>query len=378
MAVGVAAGEEEKGPGFVDLRGGKIRDVPTKVSVPVSADLSVVAALPDRFWVQCPRHLPVPTSLAGAGVILQYLNARGGSTSLLYFGAVDLPEALEGEALPARAERAVNEFVADLAAKYAGVDWALTSTKVTAAAAALRVDGKKVSGWRTGRYDLHPGDYGGPESAYVGECLFIQPAGTEKLVYLALDSKSGGTTLDMAAEGLSIQKTSAVNEAGRIVQLNDLAEGEGGRFPVRLLSYESPPGFVTGPTLAGLKGEWVYAEDRIDARGQVTASHRIEQRDADTDRPFPEEAELERTSMGGKAAGPLHAVELGTKGMRAYVFAYDALQDGRASRARTAVFRLDDKTLFFSWYTFGDAAMAEKDGAAFDRLLGTMQMAVRW
>src|SRR5687768_8182684 len=68
--------------------GAPIRDVATRLSVPLDDDRSFVIGLPPRFWVQCPRVLPTRTSLDGDGVIAQYLNLRGGTVSMLYVGAV--------------------------------------------------------------------------------------------------------------------------------------------------------------------------------------------------------------------------------------------------------------------------------------------------
>jgi hypothetical protein len=377
---GSATAEEgARVPGVVNLRGGKIRNVATTVSVPLTAEKSLVLALHEGFWVQCPRYLTVPTSLAGFGLIVQFLNARGGSPALLYVGSVPLAAATEGEAPAARLERAVRAFVADLNVKYGGVDFEILSGPVTVAPATIKVSGKKTSVWRTARYETRPSvPYGGPESVLVGECILFQPEGTDVLAYVALDSKSGGSTLDRAIPGLAVVETTRVNPAGRFVQLNDITEGAEGRFPVRLLSYESPAGFVVAPSVRSLLQGTVYAEDRLDAKGAVTASHRIEQDPADDAKTPAEEAAMVGASYLGKDGTPLKQVALGTPGTFAWTFSYPSEVSGRACTVRAAVFRFDDQRVTFSWFTFGDAAQAEKDAAAFDRLLAGLEMAVRW
>lgn len=376
-AVGIHAGEDPaKAP---DLRGGKIRDVATKVSVPLDETQSLVFALHEGFWVQCPLRQTAPTSLSGDGLILQLLNPRGGSVSLGYVGSDPLLPALDGETAAARVERSVRGFVDGLGQRYERVDWRLAPGKIAVQAASLRIGGKKSPVWRTARYGLEPaGEYAGPRATFVGECVLFQPEGIDRLAYAVLDAKTGGTTLDKMLQDVSIQATHVVSPAGRVVQLNDLFEGEGGRFPVRLLSYESPAGFVLGPQPLRLPGEWLYAEDRLTAQGKATGWHRIEQRAAEKSSTPLAEAQRLRASFGESATGPLKEVPLATSGARAHLFRHlTGLPEG-ASGAATAVIRLDDLTLLFTWTTFGDAALAEKDAAAFERLLASMQLAVRW
>jgi hypothetical protein len=373
----VGAGDETGKPP-VNLREAKIRDAATTVSVPLGPKSSLVLGLHEGFWVQCPRYLPVPTSLAGDGLILQYLLARGGAPSLGYVGSEPLLPALEGETAPARAERSARGFVDGLAMRYERVEWRLAPGKIALNATTLKIGGKKTSAWRTARYSLEPAaEYGGPRSTFTGECALFHPDGTDRLAYVALDAKSGGTTLDRMLQNVSVQATTAVNPSGRVVQLNNLFEGEAGRFPVRLLAYESPAGFVLGPSVLALPGELVYAEDRLDTQGKATAWHRIEHRPADKDATLAVEAGRVRASFGA-AAGPLKEVALATAGARAHVFRHAAALPEGGAGAATAVIRHDDLTLLFTWTTLGDTAQADKDAAAFERLLATMQLAVRW
>jgi hypothetical protein len=61
----------------------------------------------------------------------------------------------------------------------------------------------------------------------------------------------------------------------------------------------------------------------------------------------------------------------------AAVFSYTGSVEGRAYSARMAVALLGDKVLRISWATFGDAARFEQDGAALDRMLRSMRLAIR-
>jgi hypothetical protein len=264
--------------------------------------------------------------------------------------------------------------------RYERVEWRLTPGKIAINPVTLKVGGKKTPGWRTAPYATEPaGEYGGPRSTFTGQCVLFQPEGTDRLVYVALDVKAGATTtLDRMLANVSVQATTAVNPAGRVVQLNNLYQGEGGRFPVRLCSYESPAGFVLGPGVLGLPSELVYAEDRLDAQGKVTAWHRIAQRQADKDATLGVEASDVRSSFGDPEATALKEVALATPGARAHVFRHRAGLPEGAAGAATAVVRFDDLTLVFTWTTFGDVALADKDAAALERLLATMQLSVRW
>ena len=378
-ASSVGAGDDAAKRGGVNLREVEIKDAPTTVSVPLGEKLSLVLGLHEGFWVQCPRYLPVPTSLTGDGMILQCLNARGGTPSIAYVGAEPLLPALEKETAAEQEERSVRGFVDALPQRYQRVDWRVAPGAIAVNPAPLKVNGKKTAGWRTALYKTEPaGEYGGPRSTFAGQAVLFRPAGTDRLAYVVLDVKSGATTtLERMLANVAVQPTTAVNPAGRVVQLNNLFEGDGGRFPVRLFAYQSPAGFVVGPGVLGLKDELVYAEDRLDAEGKVTAWHRIGQRRADTDATLAVEAADVRSSFGDAQATALKEVPLATPGARAHVFRYTAGLPAGASGAATAVVRFDDLTLVFTWTTLGDAAQAEKDAAALERLLATMQLAAK-
>jgi hypothetical protein len=273
--------------------------------------------------------------------------------------------------------------------KYKRVDFELLTGKVALAPTTLKLGAKKVPAWRAGPYDTKPaGEYGGPRSVLVGNCVLFQPEGLDVLVYVALDMKFGGTSLERALANVSIQPTASVNKAGRIVQLNDLSEAEPGRFPVRLCSFELPAGFVVAPSVLHLEGESVYAEDRLDAAGRVTASWRMRSLPADrASDPAVDAADL-RSSWGDAAASPLAKVPTATPGVNAYAFAHAAEEQARTGRGHTAILRWDDLTLICTWTTWGAADALDPDGAdkqrlaadaqAFDALLAGVQLAVRW
>ena len=359
--------------------GTQIHTVPTTLSVPLTADQSVVIGLPERFWVQCPRYGPVPTCLEGQGLIAQYMNARGGTVSMLYFGVVPWLPAIAGEATEARVQRTVLEFGTSLAQKYARVDWTLLGGAVTFAPIPMKLDGHKASAWRTPRYSSRPVSYGGPRSQFSGECLLFQPPGVERLVYVALDAKGGGTTLDKVTEQLSVRPTTAVNPTGRRAQLVDIAEAaDTSRFPVRQLAFDLPAGFVLTPALLELKGEWVYAEARLDAKGAQDAVLRMQQHAADPSTTLAKDHETERGIWQAAERGPSEEVPLAVKGQTAWVFSHPSPQDGPAARAHTAVLRLDDQTLVITWVSLGDAAQIAKDRAAFVGLVGSIDLVARW
>lgn len=373
---------EPKGGGApVPLKGASISDRPTAVSVPLGAELCVVVGLPEHFWVQCPRHLPVPTTLAGDGTIVQYMNPRGGSVSMLYVGAVPLHPALEGEALEARAARTALDFAVGLPQAYARVDWTVTSVPVRLSAAEVKVDGKKTPAWRSARYASHPaGGYGGPRSEFSGECVLFAVPAAERLVYVALDAKDGGTTLDRALERLSVKPLRAANPTGRRVQLNDLAESQAapGRYPVRLIAYDGPAGFQLTPALLALEGEWVFAEDRVDAEGRTTGRLRFRQQAADPARSQAGDLEAERSLWSEGERGAVEEVDLAVRGHKALLFSRPAPADGPSARAHTAVLRLDDLLLTIDWVTLGDAALVSRDHDAFAAMLRSLELAVRW
>jgi hypothetical protein len=253
-----------------------------------------VLGLPERFWVQAPINT-VPTSLDGDGVIVQYINFRGGSVSMLYAGVVPL-SAGDGPR-EQRASDTALDFAATLGDKYQRVDWSIFSGPVAVAPAPLKVDGVKVAAWRSKKYSTRPAAaYGGPTSVFTGELLMFHPPGSDKLAYVALDFKGGGTTLDKAIEHLSLKKTREVNPKGRRVQLLDLKESanDPSRFPVRLVAFDMPAGFVVTPDVLKLTGEWVYVEDRLDATGRRDAVLRIQQRPADGTKPLTQDRDDER------------------------------------------------------------------------------------
>jgi hypothetical protein len=359
--------------------GAPIRDVPTTVSVPIDAETSLVLGLPERFWVQAPRINTVPTSLDGDGVIVQYINQRGGSVSMLYAGVV--PLSVGDGSREQRASDTALDFAAVLADKYQRVDWSIFSGPVAVAPVTLKVDGVKMAAWRSKRYSTRPAAaYGGPTSVFTGELLLFHPPGSDRLAYVALDFKGGGTTLDKAIERLSLRKTHEVNPKGRRVQLLDLKESANDptRFPVRLVAFDMPAGFVVTPDVLRLTGEWVYVEDRLDATGKRDAVLRIHQRPADTSKPPTQDRDDERAFYREEERGPASEVPLAVKGATAWLFEHPSPRDGAGARAMTAVLRLDDMTLLLTWTTFGDAAALARDRATFTALLGSLEHTVRW
>lgn len=362
-----------------DPVGSPLRESPTTVSVPITDETSLVLALPERFWVQTPRINTVPTSLDGDGTIVQYLNQRGGTVSMLYAGAVPL-SAGDGP-VETRASNTALDFAATLADKYARVDWSIFSGPVAVAPVEMKVDGVKVAAWRSKRYRTRPAvAYGGPRSEFTGECLLLHAPGTEKLVYVALDFKGGGTTLDKATERLAFRKTREVNPKARRVQLVDLKEAanDPSRFPVRLFAFDMPAGFVVTPEVLKLTGEWVYVEERLDAAGRRDAVLRIHQRPADTTKPLTQDRDDEMAYYRPEERGPAAEVPLATKGATAWLFAHPSPRDGAGTRAMTAVLRLDDMTLLLTWTTFGDAAAFDRDRATLVAALQTFEQTVRW
>jgi hypothetical protein len=366
---------DDRGP---DLQRAKIRDVPTWVSVPLPGEKSLVVGLPDRFWIQCPRHSSYPTSLDGDGLVLGYHNSMGGTVSLCYVGALTLPEPMAPEKIEVRAENAAKDFAADLKAKYARVEFALKDAKVNVEKATVLLGGKKAPAWRTSRHMTVPsGPFSGPDANFGGEGVLFVPPGTESLVYLFLTAKSGGTTLDRVLGDVSVKPTADVAKTPRVVQWNEISHASDGRMPVRFVSHESPPGFA--PTLAVVRmtTEFAYAEDRVDEKGAVTGTLRFEQRDVPPTMSLAAVAEEERQSHAwGK---PTEAVDvpLATEGARARVFGFTGSAAGRDYAARAAVFLLGDKVVRLTWTTFGDAGLAASDAYALDRLLKSMQVATR-
>jgi hypothetical protein len=385
LALGALASDRSasaRGGGQKNPVGETIRDAATTVSVPLNDTLSLVVGLPERFWVQCPRVLPVPTSLAGRGLIVQYMNARAGSTSMLYLGVVPLPPAVDGLTLEQRTQNGASDFAVGLAKAYDAVDWELFSGPVAVAPANIKVDGKKTPAWRTKRYSTRPKDYGGPDSVFTCECVMFVPlgqaAGAEQLVYVALDAKAGGTTLEKVIEQLSVKPTRLAHPAARRLQLNDLfASAEADRFPVRQISFDLPAGFA--PTLAmfALKGEWVYVEEHLDAEGRPDARLEIRQRLADKGSPPTADAEKERSNLSKEGMGAIEEVPLAVAGQKGLAFSHAPTLEG-AKAASTAVVRVDDMTLILTLSTLTDAAAAPADHAKLVTLLKSLDYAVRW
>lgn len=359
--------------------GAPIRESPTSIAVPIDDQRSVVLSLPERFWVQCPRYLYVPTSLAGDGTIAQYMNARGGTVSVLYLGVVPFPRPAESETSDARVPKAVRDFAAGLPSAYKRVDWEITTGPVEFAAAQVAVDGRKVPGWRSKKYGSRPaGEYGGPRSVFSGECLLFAPT-PDRLVYVALDAKGGGTTLDKATEAVSVRPTRDAAPAPRRVQLNDMAEAlDPSRFPVRQIAFDVPAGFTLTRPLLSLSPEWVWAEARLDATGKPDAILRIRQSPADDTRSVEDDLAAERAVWKEGERGPAEAVETSVKGRVAWVFSHPSPRDSPTARAHDAVLRIDDLTVILSWISFGDAAAVERDRAAFVSLVRSLDHAIRW
>ena len=356
----------------------KIQDVATWVSVPLSSEKSLALALPDRFWIQCPRHSSVPTSLDGDGLVLQYMNARGGSHSLIYVGSVPLPRSVPGEKPEVRLDHAAAEFVGSLREKYARVDFHLREYHVASARSTVVLGGKKVAAVATAKYVTPPAvAVSGPDSTLTGECVVFVPEGIDRLVYVAVNSKAGGTSLDRVTAAMTLEKTADLALRPRVVQLNDIANGRDDRYPVRLVSYDSPPGFAPTIEVVRMVDELVYAEDRRDAAGVVTGTLRFDQHDVGvTDGLGATTEEARKTVAWGKPSAAVD-VALATEGVRAKVFRFVGQVAGRDYVARRAIAMLDDKALEITWSTFSDAALEERDAKAFDRMLSTMRLATR-
>jgi hypothetical protein len=375
-----------KGPPPPNLRTAPFRDVATWVSVPLPQHRSFVVGLPERFWIQCPRHSAVEsiaTTLAGDGLVLTYLNARGGSHSLFYVGAVPLPAAEGTEARDARVEKAARDFVHDLRSKYERVEMKMKDGRVTVEKATVSVGGKKQPAWRTSRHVLVPaGPFSGPDAVFGGECVLFAPEGTESLVYLSLTSKSGGTSLDKVLGDLSVKPTAEVATLPRVVQLNDVSlSKDDSFFPVRLVSYASPAGFAPTIEVARLRTNDTYAEDRVEDRAgdrTITGTLRIETDHADPAETLAAVAARERALVPwGKPTDPA-LVPLATAGAFAAVFRYAGPESGpKTITTHLAFVPLDDKVLKVTWITWGDAAQVEKDAAALDQMLRSLQTAVR-
>src|SRR5204863_5541355 len=156
--------------------------------------------------VQCPRNSRFPTSLAGDGVIVQYITnlAAGGTHGLLYVGAVEFPGGKAVAGSPEEVEKAAKEFLGDLKSKYERVDIGLVTdpARITVEKTALRIDGKRVPAWRTSRYATKvTGPVSGPSPAFQAEAVVFSPPGADSLAYVVMDGKLAAPPLDRVLEG---------------------------------------------------------------------------------------------------------------------------------------------------------------------------------
>ncbi len=368
-------------PGPVNLRTNKILDLPTTVSVPISAEQSVVLSIPGRMFLQCPRNAPVPTTFWADGLILQdvWNSTTGNTLTMVYVGTMPLPAADLSVPFAERFARMVPSFVAGLQEKYARVDFRLLTdpASIKLEKATVKVDGKPVPAFRTSRYHTTPGTVNKPGAQLVSEAVFFGAPSAEALVYVVMDSKGKAMPLEKVLDGLSIRRTSAVNPAGRVVALNDVSYGTDGRWPVRLGWYTSPPGFAPTQDTVRTVTELVYAEERLDAKGVVTGAYRIEHRDGTPGKTLEQELEIERASHQVQGAGAPRAVDLAPGSGQALVLTHRTKVADRAASAQTSVIVVDDKVWTFTWTTFGDEALAKADAAAFDALLRGMSLAIR-
>lgn len=375
------AGDKPKAAPKVGLRDAGIVDQPTTVSVPLSAESSVFVGVPPRLFQQCPRTSTIPTSLDGDGVILQdvWNTSSGNAHTVAYVGAVALPKSDPNQSFADRVARFVPSFVSGLREKYARVDFQLVTDAIgiKLEKAQLKVDGKPVAAWRTSKYVTQPASNANKSALFTGEAAFIGDAASDKLIYLVLDSKGRSMPLDRILDGLSIQKTFDARRKGHLVQLNDISNALDGRYPVRLAAFESPPGFA--PTLATVRAgeETVYAEQRLDDKGVVTAAYRIDHRDHGDTMSLGGELELERASRGAKNSGTPTLVALATPGAQAFVLTYKTKVGDRPAVARSAVLQLDDKVWIITWTSFGDEISVDTDGVTFETMLKTIQLAIR-
>ena len=369
--------------GAVNLLGLKLDDQPIMVSVPVSKDSSLVIDLPEHYWVHCLPHAGRPAALDGDGAILQYcpLVDSVGFTSLVYVGVIPLPEVKGGELLTDRVLRGETAFVADLRAKYARNNITLLTDveKIKLIKSPLKLGGKGTAAARTSVYNTKlVGEVTNrPAEMYTGECVFLNVPGTETLVYIAVDTSKGGTSLEKVVLNLSIGKTGAATKASSVRKLLDSSQPVANAYPYRHLWFECPPGFVPNwPARDVDRISW--AEDRRDAMGgEVGASLRLDTRLPGQVSTIEEEAEIQRKLYSVDDAVKPRRVDLATKGVYAVLYAYKTKLDDKDCGASTAVFRFDDEIWILSWYTFGDDARIKLDQLVFDKLLGSMHLARR-
>lgn len=356
-----------------------LRDEPTTASVALDDTLSLVLPLGPHFWLQCPRHLPVATTLEGRGQVLQYMNERAGTVSMLYLGCVPLGAALPGDAPTDRASRAASDFVVTLAQKYRRLDWVLVGGPVALAPAKVRLGSRTVAGWRTARTSTHPGEYGGPHSVFAGEGLLFQPPGTDVLAYVFLDAKGGGTTLEAVTARMDVLPTRGLHAGPRRVQLNDLFATADGRFPVRLLAFDLPAGFAPTPALDAVQGEWVLVEERLPvAGGPPDAVLRIAHHPPRAGQDVAAVAREWHELWPADARTPLEQLTLAAGVDRAWLCAHPDPAQGAQARMLSAFWRVDDLVLHLSWSCPGGLAQQEQDLPLLRALLRSLQAAVRW
>lgn len=382
LAAGFAAFPSARGTaGPAGLRGAAIADQPTRLCVPMAEDLVLGLSLPAHFWVQCPRNSAVPTSLAGDGVIAQFVPAlvKAGTHGLLYLGAVELAGGKAAASSPEAVERAARDFVVGLRDAYARVEIGLVTdpARVTLEKATVRVDRRTVPAWRTSRYATRvTGPVSGPSPAFEAQALLFAPPGGDTLAYVVMDGKLSAPSLDRVLEGgLSLGRPAALLADPARAQLIDLSVGALEGFPVRLAAFAVPAGF--GPTrlLMRVREEFVWTADRRDDAGTTTGAIKVQHRDS-MGRGLEKEADSERATMRIDPAAPRRSVDLATPGARAVVFAYQETVGERRAAVRTAVLELEDKVWTISLWSY-DPAAAKADAAAFDALLASLQLAVR-
>jgi len=368
-------------PAPVNLKANKILDVPTSVSVPISADQSLVVAIPGRMFLQCPRNAPVPTTFWGDGIILQdvWNSTTGNTLTMVYVGTMPLPAADLSVPFAERFARMVPSFVTGLEEKYARVDFRLLTDpgNIKIEKTTVKVDGKPVPAFRTSRYQTAPSTVNKKGAQLASEAVFFGAPSAEALLYVVIDSKGKAMPIEKLLDGLSIRKTSTVNPTGRLVALNDVSYGVDGRWPVRLGWYTSPAGFAPTQDTIRTTTELVYGEERLDASGKPNAAYKIEHRDGTPGKTHEQELEIERASHQIQDAGAPRSVDLAAGSGRALVLSYKTKVGDRAAFGQSAMIVLDDKVWTFTWTTLGDEALAKADAAAFDALLKGMSLAIR-
>lgn len=381
---GASAGGDVTPPAVpppVNLKANKILDVPTTVSVPISAEQSLVVSIPGRMFLQCPRNAPVPTTFWGDGIILQdvWNSTTGNTLTMVYVGTMPLPAADMSVPFAERFARMVPSFVTGLQEKYARVDFRLLTDpgSIKIEKTTVKVDGKPVPAFRTSRYLTAPSTVNKRGAQLASEAVFFGAPSAEALLYVVIDSKGKAMPLEKLLDGLSIRQTSAVNPTGRLVALNDVSYGVDGRWPVRLGWYTSPARFAPTQETVRTTTELVYGEERLDAKGAPDAAYRIEHRDGTPGKTHEQELEIERASHQIQDAGAPRTVELAPGSGRALVLSYKTKVADRPAFGQCAVIVLDDKVWTFIWTTLGDEALAKADATAFDALLHGMSLAIR-